>query len=412
VGLVVILCLVTIAAFSYARLRDPLYPPVFHSALWALIITLYELYRPAMVDLPATAYVIVLSGALTYAAGSYWATFGFSLENAVTRPRRIPNPLVGEILVGLSVVGFYFFAKRAMVVAADGPFDNFLVNIRYVTGGNSFVDEDAIGSFGAVSYLVSLSVIALAVQFMLREFHGTRWRYYLSLGVAGAYAVLTTGRTFLMIVVILTLGLNLITGKISAKRGGLILLTVGAVAFTIMGIALGKGGGAGVDIVYDEFRMYLLGGLAAFGQHIQEAQHLDWGTNILRTPLLVLRHVGISVPVPELMKEYRFVPDPTNVYTFYLPYFDDFGYVGAFVAPFVIGALQGKVYRLARAGSAQFMILFALLLYPLFMQFFQDQYFSLMSTWVQYCFWIVVGFTGGKVLVGEVKELSPSPAAG
>lgn len=412
-GLIVILSLVTISAVSYLRFRDPLYPPFVHSALWAFIITLYELFRPAIVDLPATAYLIVLSGAVTFAAGTYWASFGFAPGKKATQPRTLPNPLLGEILLALSVIGLYFFAMRAIAIAAQGPFDNFLVNIRYVTGGNSFVDEDPLEGFGPVAYFVSLSVIALGVQFMLREYHKSRWRYYLSLLVAGAYAVLTTGRTFIMIVAVLVLGLNLLTGKISAKRGLSILLLVGTVSFTIMGIALGKGGGSGTEVVLDQFRIYLLGGLAAFGQHIQEVQHMDWGSNIMRTPLLVLRYVGINVPVPDLMKEYRFIPDPTNVYTFYLPYFDDFGYVGAFFAPFVIGFMQGKVYKLARSGSAPFMIFYALLLYPLFMQFFQDQYFSLMSTWVQYSGWVLVAFYGSKVLAtAQDEQRSTSPVPG
>jgi oligosaccharide repeat unit polymerase len=412
-GLIVILSLVTISGLSYARLRDPLYPPFIHSALWAFIITLYELFRPAIVDLPGVAYIIVLSGALTFAAGSYWATYGIVRDTAATKPDKLPNPLVGEILLLVSVVGLYFFVMRAIAIAAQGPFDNFLVNIRYVTGGNSFVDEDPLEGFGPVAYLVSLSVVALGVQFLLREYYGTRWRYYLSLLAASAYAVLTTGRTFIMIVAMLVLGLNLLTGKISAKRGASILFIVGAVSFTIMGIALGKGGGSGVEVVMDQFRIYLLGGLAAFGQHIQETQLMDWGTNIMRTPLLVLRYVGIEVPVPALMKEYRFIPDPTNVYTFYLPYFDDFGYVGAFFAPFMIGFMQGKVYKRARMGSSPFMIFYALLLYPLFMQFFQDQYFSLMSTWVQYTGWTLVAFLGGRILVAQAREQpAPSPAGG
>lgn len=408
-GVLCVILIATIACINFARYRDPLYPPVVHATLWGSILAAYELADPWMVELTTSAYLIVTVGVITFSAGCYLATFRVrsgSMTSALQG--RSPNRVTAAVLMLASFVGLVWFVLRARAIASEGPFDSFLINIRYVTGGNTFTGEDALEGFGLAGYFVSLSVISMAIQFFLVEEYGSRWRYYLSILMAASFAVLSTGRTFIMIVVIVILGLNLATGKLSAKRGLGYLVIAGLVSFGVMGLALRSATDAPLALLVDQFRLYLLGGVAAFGQYVDSVKELDWGTNIFRTPALVLGKLGIHVEVPTLTKEYRYVPDPTNVYTFYRPYFDDFGYVGVVLAPFIFGVFYGKVYRLARAGSRVFILCFALSLYPLFMQFFQDQYFTLLSTWVQYSAWIAFGFLGARVIRREYRE--PEPA--
>jgi oligosaccharide repeat unit polymerase len=349
---------------------------------------------------------------VTFTAGSYLATYEYRRPEILPAPSMIPGKGMANVLLIVSCVGLIFFIQRARYLAAQGPFDSFLVNVRWVTGGNTFADEDPLESFGLVSYLVSLSVIAVAVQFFLVPHYKSRWRYYLSVLVAFVYAVLSTGRTFVMIVAMLILGLNLISGRMKFRRGLAYLLGFGLVSFTAIGIVLGKGGELSPQVIVDQFRIYLLGGLAAFGQYIQSAGDLQWGVNVFRSPLAAMRALGVDTKVPDLMKEYRYVPDPTNVYTFYRPYFDDYGYIGVFVAPFFFGALHGRLYKFARNGSTVGMIFFALTLFPLFMQFFQDQYFSLLSTWLQYGLWVAFAFIAARVIRrAEETDALPIPAS-
>jgi len=88
------------------------------------------------------------------------------------------------------------------------------------------------------------------------------------------------------------------------------------------------------------------------------------------------------------------VPMPTNVYTVYQPYIKDFGLVGGSLVLFVLGFLHALLYRRAtvRNPHTTYVFLFALSLFPLVMQAFQDMYFSLLSLWIQYGTWAVVLF--------------------
>lgn len=385
---------------NYSRYRDPMYPPVIHSAVWFLVMAAYEIVRPSVIDIPLSGHLIFIGGLIAFSTGAFVSTYGmrtpsFEPPEKLVRPARS----VGDLLLTVSAVGLGLFTARAVSLASSGPFDNFLVNIRFVTGGNNLMDVDPLDSFGPTAYLVPLSVIVIGIQFFLIDEYRGLWRYYLSILLALVYAVLATGRTYLMIIALVILGLNLMSRKMNAARGLAIFAGASAALFIAMGLALGKIAGFTGEQVLEQLQIYTLNALGAFGQHIQSARTFEWGVNVFRTPLILASFIGIDVTVPELIKEYRYVPLPTNVYTFYRPYFDDFGYVGTMVAALLAGYGHGYVYRKACRGSSRAMLAYALLLYPLIMQFFQDQYFSLFSSWVQYTFWILLGFVGARELV-------------
>lgn len=79
----------------------------------------------------------------------------------------------------------------------------------------------------------------------------------------------------------------------------------------------------------------------------------------------------------------------TNVYTFYYYYLCDYGVIYALVIQFLVGIVHGMLYKKVGAKRPYAIFVFCFLMYPLLMQFFQDQYISLLSTWLQY---ILIGF--------------------
>ncbi len=399
-GVVASVIALLLALINFSRFRDPLYPPVIHSGVWFIVMSAYELMRPSVIDIPFSGHLIFLGGLVAFSTGAFVSSYGMRTPS-FEPPEKLEKPAraVGDLLLTVSAVGLALFTVRALSLASSGPFDNFLVNIRFVTGGNNLMDVDPLDSFGPTAYLVPLSVIVIGLQFFLIDEVRGRWRYYLSILLALAYAVLATGRTYLMIIALVILGLNLISRKMRAARGLALFSGASAALFIVMGLALGKIAGFTGEQVLEQVQIYTLNALGAFGQHIQTARTFEWGVNVFRTPLILAHFIGIDVAVPELVKEYRYVPLPTNVYTFYRPYFDDFGYVGTMVAALLAGYGHGYVYRKACRGSSRAMLAYALLLYPLIMQFFQDQYFSLFSSWVQYTFWILLGFAGAREFI-------------
>jgi oligosaccharide repeat unit polymerase len=126
--------------------------------------------------------------------------------------------------------------------------------------------------------------------------------------------------------------------------------------------------------------------LALFGLMNTELM-LDYGLNSLRGLIAVLYSFGlIESPPVNLIKNYEFVPNPTNVYTVYEVYFRDFYYFGLLIPPLFL-LVHWWLYAKALRIGGRWVFYYAASVYPLLMQFFQDQYFSLFSMWVQVGFW-------------------------
>jgi hypothetical protein len=84
---------------------------------------------------------------------------------------------------------------------------------------------------------------------------------------------------------------------------------------------------------------------------------------------------------------YITTPILSNVYTVYYNYFKDFSYLGLFfncIYSFIHTIFYNKTRERNKFINIYF---FATLMYPLVMSFFQDQYMSLFSTWVQLTFY-------------------------
>jgi hypothetical protein len=71
-----------------------------------------------------------------------------------------------------------------------------------------------------------------------------------------------------------------------------------------------------------------------------------------------------------------FVPIPTNVYTVYKFFLQDFGYAGAMLAICSIGFLHGIIYRYAKGGSKSGIYFYAITMFPMLMSFFDDTYYN------------------------------------
>ena len=137
---------------------------------------------------------------------------------------------------------------------------------------------------------------------------------------------------------------------------------------------------------------YLCGGVVAFQNWVEEPNHkYGYGIYTFRFFLAIIHAFGFNVPVVPMAEEYvtNINGNVGNVYTFYKWYANDFGLLYALFWQFIIGMLHGyitkKTYRLR---SEKWIIIYALSFYPLVMQFFMDEYITMLSTWIQIYFWI------------------------
>lgn len=368
---------------SLLAYRDVFHPGVLHASLWFLVMLAFAAYSESYNPISKMTYALVVLGVIAFSAGCCLSVHGSrpaSQPIVVThRYRGLSHALSFFFWVPLLVLPF--FVARAYTLGTGGPTDNFLLNIRF-----SLTEDGA--SFGISAYGGLIAIVSAAIFLMHRSQIAT-WKLLVMIGTASIFALLFSGRTaivMLIVVVLAILGVSRAVGAGTlAAIGGIATL----VAFAAIGSLLGKG------VVYEEgmaylvdsmvitLRDYFLSPLAALDTLVRGEGQLTLGENAVRFFLAVLNRMGMDVGVPQLVQENVLVPMPTNVYTVYQPYLADFGMVFAVFIQAVFGFLHGASYRLAHKGSPTALLVYSLSLYPLIMQFFQDQYVNLMSTWIQ-----------------------------
>jgi oligosaccharide repeat unit polymerase len=111
----------------------------------------------------------------------------------------------------------------------------------------------------------------------------------------------------------------------------------------------------------------------------------------LRTRLSRLNIIR-SIP-PKLLDDFVFVPFSMNVYTYYKPYYEDFGVIGCLLAFSVIGLIEGKLFYAAINGNRIAKFFFAYLSYPLMLSIYDDHYVTYNSAVVDlYLFIFAFGY--------------------
>lgn len=376
-------------ATAWAR-RDAAHPSVLVTALWGGLLTSFQLLPHSMSPVSMETTLLV-----TAAAVSFWL-------GCLARPRVRQTPIrrdqwdataLRPWLYGVALLGLPFYVLRALDIAESANLTElWYVNLRIAL---SFDEADFI-TYGPLAYLVPVAFASTLIELVCSKavlFERKGWVMFV---VAISYAVLSTGRTYLLLLLVSVAFVLLAQRRISLRRIAYAgVIGIGLIFFGI-GILANK---VAVDVVegvnltpFDALALYVLSPLAALDVALRAGISLDWGLNMLRTPLAVVKALGGDAVVVPLVKEYVFVPEATNVYTVFLPYLKDFGVAGAIAALFAFGAGHTYLYEKAKAQDPRWIIACALSLYPLAMQFFQDQYFSLLSTWVVYAVLIVPSF--------------------
>lgn len=380
-AILILLTLICMFVLSYIRYSDLLYPPVLQSGVWLAILLAYLASGSMFEPLSSSMYFVVLAGVILFAVGSFLATMRFEPQQLPIHFDGTKCGIWGNLLFLVPVLGLPYFLWQAYQLAHGGLAASFFRNLR------TSVDTQN-NAFGIAQYLVTISILSAGIHFLL--FRRTRpIRAFLTIAIAVVYCLLTTGRTSILLLFALLVGILAITRQMS-NRKALLLFVVGAIgAFAVIALVRDFGGtdttvARGTNAVWDSFQVYLLASLPAFDNFMHSPPELGLGSHVFRTVLAVGAKFGLCNPPPSLVQGFAALQVSTNVYTVYQPYFADFSYAGIVLAQLILGFGHGLLYRRADRGNPLYIAMFGLSLYPLSMQFFQDQYFNLLSTWIQY----------------------------
>lgn len=374
---------------NYMKHRDVLYPPVLHGIIWSSVVILYLVSSGLFfIPLSLQLYFLIISGLVMFSVGSLMVTFKCRpANNFVASEVAIKENMFLKAIFWLPILGLPFYLYKAYSLGISGPLDNhFFYNLRFFLSASRYRE-----SYGLLAYLGTLSIVSAGLQFLVAFQNQKKSRVLIAIGVAAVYTVFSTGRTSVFMFLIFFVGLLVITRQLSIVKGFLLFAVTGLVVFvtigalTFKGVRMGSGLFENALSMLDNMRAYLLSSLPAFDIYMHSNIPIGYGENMLRFLFVILNKLGLDVSPVLLAQQFVAVPVLTNVYTIYQPYYADFSIFGALLIQFFLGLWHGFLYLKARLNKPLYIILYALFLYPLFMQFFQDQYFNLLSTWMQ-CF--------------------------
>lgn len=409
-----ILFSIALFAVNYTVNADIFYPPALFNLIWTVIYIFYALFIIGRTEesyfLNWQTLLIFISGQVLFSLGSLFAVKRD--KSKATNEIRLPEVLYSFdkiIFVILLVLFPLYLYKIIALVNNSGISGEFITVVRY-----EFAVEQV--DIGVIKYANSLAFFGFAIA--VYKFNFTKgvpltvWQklykysYYL---IAVSYSLLSAGRTYIMFIFCIYLGSRIVKGNIRL-RNYLVMLGIILFVFVVFSVILKKGGDSDLSFaenigsVYNSFVSYLLGGAYGFNLVVTQGFQPDYGQNVFRFFIAIGNALGItSIEPKELVMPFYTNPIVGNIYSVYYPYIKDFRYIGL-----IFFCIWGYVHTFFyyRAGkNFTCLFIYSILLYPLLMSFFQDQYVSLFSTWVQMLILVLIA----QPFI-QNKKLSASPA--
>ncbi len=316
-----------------------------------------------------------------------------------------PSLILRIIFLGIALAGLPFFLRAAVAAFVKSEAENFLVGVR-----TELVYGE--GGLGPTIYFVGFSFVSYAFSLIAKIRQPNlinRILLWVSLLVALVYAVFSTGRTTFLIIIGLYAGLRHVLDSKFNLRIFLWIIPVFAIVFAMYGMIFGKGGdyedslSNNLQASSQNTAVYVVVPLSAFDYEIHHPYEVNGAGNYtLRFFYVAAQSFGFISRVPfdaGLINNFVFVPYANNVYTIYSSYMKDFGIGYALIIVFLFGILQSWLYTKAvRTKNYKFAIYYAMLLYPLIMSFFADQYIGLFSQWLQFVIYVELFFLLNKIV--------------
>ncbi|WP_397534566.1 O-antigen polymerase [Roseateles sp.] len=407
---VLFLLLLTMAAIGLTSAiftRDRLHPAPMHAAVWTLVCATYLLFPHRLRPLSPEVFMLIVLAIASFSLAAVIRPAD-PPNGALRSPRRYRVTIWREVLFTVALLGFVPFLLKAQALAQSAPYtESDFINLRIALTGAL---DDA-QTFGLLGYLIPVSFASTFVELASSKKRLFGWRGWISLLLSVVYALMSTGRTYFFLLVTALAFIALLQHRARLAQIASAALLLFSLAFFGLGMLANKIGADTPNIdalsAVDALMLYLLGGIAAFDLTLGAPPALEWGLNAMRTPLAVLQALGADVTVVPLVKEYVNVPLPTNVYSALQPYHADFGWLGIVGFYALCGLLHGRLYRAAQRPEAdpRVIIYASMAMYPLLLQFFQDQYLSLLSTWVTFVLLIAPAFRANESTAPQPSTL-------
>jgi oligosaccharide repeat unit polymerase len=400
--------------FSWIKLKDFLAPPFIISAIW-LLMYIILLLRSKTVDLSSIYYLSFFIGLCFFIMGFFIVIGNRNKRKCCAIKEKESNltfnPFLIKIVLLILIPLFLIFLREVISFILANYSYNFWQTLsigrRTGTYGESFII-----SYSRIA-IIAFTVVSSIIYFS-NPIKRNKGYFFISLIIASFFTV-TAGNRGTIFMLVLAIFFSYMIIKNYKNRKVSIILSVAAslilaifISFAFMKFVYEDQSNT-LGFILSQMRLYFSTSLIAFVGWAESFQDYSYGSNTFRFFLAILNSVGYNIEVPGNVQDFVLVyGDRTNVFTILHYYAMDFGLVYAFIIQLILGIIHGLLYKKAilyKGINPFFIGLQSLSYYPLVYQFFSDQYFTLLSTWVQFLLWIWI-FTRKGFLISDKKEIA------
>ena len=379
--------------------RDVLYPGFLCAALWATVYCIY-LTAPIPVNTVGHDTVLYIFGAVTLFCGFCWAgthlTAAKSLTGAKIESRRWLYFLSAYSLFMLPL--FWLDIQRIAGVSGFSPAvliaARLAINEAVVQGQTAYANK----------FISSAPTVALLTALLCLIKMPRHWLTRIMCVNAFVIAVLTGGRPYILglgvgaAYILLSRRSDRRLWQVSKKYAIVAAALVAVLTFsTFLTKQEVQNDEQGTSVAMEYGYIYLAGGVPVI-DHILHKR-------IVRDDIRdVISHQANNAL-------FVWVPFPTNVFTAPGDYFLRYGLVASLLIFGLIGGVHGWLYAQFIAGKTWGLFLSAVLMYPLAISTFSDQY---VGTWTRYAgaivFWVLYALLSRTRQPAAVMGATEQPA--
>lgn len=381
-AIIIIILGILLATFLTFRIGDIFSPWFITAGVWLAIVVMFQISTTDLYPLQSRFYTCVLiwvpmmslTGILTY-----YAFPGVDCSTAAIREEMDYSKFFFLAFYILSIVCTPLYVYKIYKVVSMFGTENLLFNLRILANAG---EEDTLGKLLKYINAVNQALFIICV-----------WKYpkiskatLITVTVANlmcAVAIMEKGALFFLMFT----ALFILYQKEKIKLRS-ILLWGGLAVFLFYGINILRSSTEAKQTeestFLDFFAMYILSPPVAFEQ-VQEKLTPQFGSRSFAFFYAFASKMGWGNFIVEpKLQEFVQVPIPTNVYTTFQPFFEDFGYKGVAFFSSVYGVFTGWLYRQCRNGGTISRCLYAYVVEILVLQFFQENLILSLSLLFQY----------------------------
>lgn len=397
--LIIILLALTMAVFRFFKVGNYFSPWFITPLVWFGILFMFQFQNGLLYPLGTQFYTCLLIWVPLFCSASLLT---FKLLPAINDADGVEeirtsniNYTLFNILFVITLIATPINLYRILQVVSMFDSTDLFYNLRLLAVSQEY-------DFGVVRYSYILNH-ALFVVALWQYPKVPLWKLLLILVMflIGQFALMEKNGIFLLMVS--TLFVLFEKQVIGARTIGLTLLAVVLLFFLINFSKEIKSDENAESMNFIDFiGVYILSPPVAF-EFITEDLSNQFGAHTFQYFYGILNNLGIgNFIVNQRLQEWVWVPLPTNVYTIFMPFYQDFGYMGVAYFGILYGSVFGYIYYKFRSGSLIAACAYAFIAKVLFVQFYHEDFIMSIATFGQFFLLVII------ICQTRIRWLSPN----